>query len=201
MSERLRETLSHAKILIFDFDGTLVDSNRIKIEAFGKCFQGYSGKYPEIMDYCQNHHHTPREVKFRHVFENILKVPYTSQVESQMLENYASWTTEQVIAAPEIPGAHSFLDGVLGRYETALLSSTPHAILLHILKKRNMEQYFPLVRGAPVYKADWIKQLKQKQSLKKEEVVFFGDSAEDAKSAQEADISFVEVKGGEVFRK
>lgn len=182
--------LEKAKALILDFDGTLVDSNAIKRNAFEKCFLDYPEHFSAIMAYCKNNNHIPRQTKFRHVFENILKLPYTAEIEQQMLACYAKETTEQVILAKEIPGATAFLKKwVLGR-NSALLSSTPHETLLYILKKRKMTKYFRTVQGAPVNKAKWISDFLLEQGLKPKEALFIGDSPEDAKAAGEAGVWF-----------
>ncbi|MDO8526645.1 MAG: HAD hydrolase-like protein [Deltaproteobacteria bacterium] len=185
-----KEIIEKARTIILDFDGTLVDSNDIKRTAFEKCFTNHSAHFEEIMAYCKGNNHTPRKEKFRHVFENILKTPYTAETEKKMLERYASQTTEQVIAAKEIPGAFAFLDKYLPTKELVLLSSTPHDILLHILERRGMKKYFRTVQGAPVNKAEWIKKFITEQNLKKEEVVFIGDSPEDQRAALESGVAF-----------
>lgn len=183
----LREKIREVELLAFDFDGTLVDSNELKINAFSKCFPEYEDRLSEIMVYCGRAHHTPRFVKFRHVFENILKIPYTKAIEERTLARYAAETTEQVIRAREISGAMQFLQGVAKSKSLAVLSSTPHDVLLTILKRRHIETLFQKVKGAPVEKGDWLADLS-------ETALFFGDTDEDWKSAQKANIPFVGVR-------
>lgn len=193
MSKRIRNLIQQATAILLDFDGTLVDSNSIKRGAFEKCFADYPKQYTAIMNYCQGNNHIPRQVKFRYVFEKILSLPYTEEIEQQMLSRYAKETTEQVIAAKEIPGATEFLKRfVLGR-ESVLLSSTPHAILLHILEQRGMKHYFKTIQGAPVNKTRWIQAFLNQRQLETEEIVFIGDSLEDILSAKEIGIPFVGV--------
>lgn len=193
MKNDIQKILGEAKVFILDFDGTLVDSNPIKLKAFEKCFGDYPRHRKEILEYCCGNHHTPRHVKFRRVFENILKLPYTTEIEKKMLEAYAAETTEQVIAAKEIPGAVKFLEKFCKTKELALLSSTPHETLLHILEKRNFNKYFEIVQGAPVDKALWIGQFLKERGFQREEVLFVGDSAEDAQASETLRIPFVSV--------
>lgn len=193
MNKEIIHILKTAKAILLDFDGTLVDSNDIKRAAFEKCFIDYPDQFNAIMAYCKGNNHIPRQIKFRHVCENILKLSYTPQMERQMLECYASETTGQVIAAREIPGATAFLERwVLGR-NSALLSSTPHEVLLHILKKRKMEKFFRRVQGAPVDKVEWIGRFLIEQKLKPEEAVFIGDSTEDIQAAHKTEVPFIGV--------
>lgn len=182
-----------AKALIIDFDGTLVDSNPIKLKAFEKCFVDYPELFREIMAYCQTNHHVHRHEKFRFVFENILKQPYTPEIEKRLLDIYARETTEQVIAAKEIPGATKFLERFVAGRLAALFSSTPHQTLLTILERRGLKKYFTVIQGAPINKAEWIKQFIKAHRLKKEEVLFIGDSLEDALSSKKAGVPFLAV--------
>lgn len=185
--------LQTAKALVVDFDGTLVDSNPIKLKAFEKCFVDYPEHFEKIMAYCQTNHHVHRHEKFRFVFENILNRPYTAEIEKRLLEIYERETTEQVIAAKEIPGAKKFLERFVAGRLAALLSSTPHQTLLHILERRDLKKYFSVIQGAPINKAEWIQQFTQTRALKGREVLFIGDSAEDFASAQKAGVPFLAV--------
>lgn len=186
--------LLRARCLVFDFDGTLVDSNPIKGRAFQRCFEEVSKRQrEEILAYCRNHNHTPRWDKFRYAYEEVLKLPFTPEVEARLLARFDEETTRQIIQAPEIPGASEFLDRVQGRFRTALLSSTPHEVLLTILEGRGWRNFFQTVQGAPVDKARWLKRFCRRHRLKREEALFWGDTEEDAQAAKEAGCRFVAV--------
>lgn len=181
-----------AQALAFDFDGTLVDSNRIKRGAFDICFSEYPKHLKAIRAYCSRFNHTPRWEKFQHVVETILKEPYTPRRAKELHRRYENATTRQVIAAREIPGALAFLKA-LPPCPKVLVSSTPTAILRTILKARRMAGFFDAVQGAPVDKAAWLKAYQIKHRLDKTRVLFFGDTPEDAASAKKAGWPFVAV--------
>lgn len=191
MPEDLDAIANRTKALIFDFDGTLVDSNPIKINAFQKCFADFPNQLEAIMGYCREHHHTPRMVKFRHVYAKILRRPLTREIEKKLLDCYAEATTQHVIHAPALPGSMAFVKKWAAQKRTALLSSTPHGVLLHILRERGMLSYFSAIQGAPVCKESWIRQYCEVEGLPSKEVVFLGDTAEDAQSAKQAGVGFV----------
>ena len=178
---------------MFDFDGTLVDSNPIKRRAFERCFADLEERRDDVLAYCLGHHHVPRGEKFRHVYEAILGRPYTETVAADLHERFEAATTQQIIEAPEIPGAGAFLRRVHGRYLTAVLSSTPEAVLRDILRRRGWQHWFSVVQGAPVHKATWLKAFGETRGLEGREVVLFGDTAEDAAAADEAGCAFLQV--------
>jgi phosphoglycolate phosphatase-like HAD superfamily hydrolase len=190
----LTALLSRVELLVFDFDGTLVDSNDIKRAGFEHVFQAFPAQRAEIMAYCRGSNHTIRREKFRHVYEDILRLPYTPEVDRSLHERYAAVTTAAVINAPEIPGASAFLKKVSGLYQTAVLSSTPDAILKEILDARGWTGYFRFLQGAPIDKAAWLTGTSQILRLHPEEVVFFGDTVEDLQAAERAGCAFVGVR-------
>lgn len=190
---RLAELLRVVHALVFDFDGTLVDSNLIKQRAFERCFSEFPHRLDEIIAYCGRHHHTPRWEKFRHVYESILGLPYTQAVETVLSRRFDEETTHQIIHTAEVPGATTFLKSVSHRHVTALLSSTPHEVLLQILAARDWLNYFKYVQGAPVDKAAWLKEFRTKHGLNEKGVVFFGDTQEDGEAALTAGCAFVGV--------
>lgn len=193
MKVTIRQIIHPARALVFDFDGTLVDSNPIKWRAFESVFKGIGQRRKEILAYLKGNSHTTREEKFRHVYEEILRVPYTPKIEATLLNRFEAKTTRQIVEAPTVPGALAFLRRARKRYVTALLSSTPHPILTDILKRRGWLDYFRLVRGAPVDKGQWLRAYVKARNLRAEQVVFFGDSSEDLKAAGQARCPFVAV--------
>jgi phosphoglycolate phosphatase-like HAD superfamily hydrolase len=187
------ELIRAARALVFDFDGTLVDSNEIKWQAFETCFAEFAAERDEILAYCRSYHHVPRGEKFRHVYETILGRPYTAEVAAMLHARFASVTTHAIVRAAEIPGAGAFTAAVAGRTVTGLLSSTPHEVLLSIVGARGWKERFSVVRGAPVVKAAWLRQFHATQGLDPHAVVFFGDMPEDAAAAADAGCVFVGV--------
>ena len=188
----VKEMLRAARGLVFDFDGTLVDSNPIKRKAFEACFEGFP-KREEILSYCLNHHPIPRGEKFRHVIEDILAMPYTSEWERKLNQRFEELTTTQIVQAPALQGVEPFLRRAQRSHRCAVLSSTPHEILCAILRRRGWAELFYVIRGAPVVKEDWLKEFARDQSFPPPNLIFFGDTAEDAASAKEAGCGFIQV--------
>lgn len=191
----VRAVVDRATVLVFDFDGTLVDSNHIKWQAFEFVFRNFPAQLAEIVDYCRGANHTVRDAKFRHVYEKILRQPYTPEIEAALHEEFETQTTAAITVAAEVPGAREFLSLVNGRKTVGVLSSTPHDVLVRILDHRGWREYFDVVQGAPVDKAEWLRRYQQQHELAADDVVFFGDTPEDGKAARDARWNFVAVGG------
>jgi phosphoglycolate phosphatase-like HAD superfamily hydrolase len=193
LSPSVLEAVRRARALVFDFDGTLVESNEIKWRGFEVAFADFPERLSEIMAYCRQHHHTPRGEKFRHVWEQVLGLRYTVVIDGMLHARFAAATTQQVIDAPERPGALRFLRQVTRSHLTVVLSSTPEDTLTQILAARGWREYFTIVRGAPVDKAAWLRTFPGHHDLRVTDVVFFGDTQEDARAAEAAGCRFVAV--------
>lgn len=193
----LAQRISRMRVFVFDFDGTLVDSNPIKWAAFESCFSEFPDRREEIQRYCRENSHTTRWEKFRHIYELILGRDYTPEIEAALTKRFEEATTLQIVQTPSLPGAESFL--LRCRREgkkICLLSSTPDRILREILRGRDWLGAFDVIQGAPVDKARWLSQLMERDSLEKDEIIFFGDTPEDAGSALRAGCGFVAIGEG-----
>ena len=60
------------RLLILDFDGTLVESVGVKDEAFALLFKDFPEHLDDIMQYHISHNATIRFEKFEYIFNNIL---------------------------------------------------------------------------------------------------------------------------------
>lgn len=191
--------LAAARVVICDFDGTLVLSNEIKFRAFDLCFSDADDRRDEIAAYCRTGHHTPRDDKFRHVCEVILRRPYTEALRRELHARFEAATTCAIVGAPEVAGAGLFLRRIAHTHTLGLLSSTPDAILRSIVERRRWASYFALVKGAPVEKAAWLRDVRAERGLAPAQLVMFGDTAEDAAAASAAGCAFVGIGADACF--
>lgn len=193
------DLLRRAKALVFDFDGTLVDSNEIKAHAFAVCFAEFPKHHDRILAYCCGNHHLSRSEKMRYVYEEILQLPYSADAEAQLQKRFAAATTQQIIHSPQIPGATQFLSVAKNNYRTALLSNTPQDILFCIIEARGWRGYFDQIRGAPVQKGEWLTMFCKQQLIQPRKTVFVGDTQEDYDASRQAGCMFIGV-GSASFR-
>ena len=183
-----------ARAIVFDFDGTLVDSNEIKWRAFETVFAGHGRRLHEISAYCRAHHHTPRDEKFRFVCERILNVTYTAEIATRLNAEFADATTTAIVEAAEIPGASALVRRLATQLPLAVLSSTPGAVLETILVRRGVREHFTCVRGAPVDKTSWLAGHAHAVGVPSRSILFVGDTVDDRSAASAAGCLFVGVR-------
>ena len=193
LTNPITTALGRAKAIVLDFDGTLVHSNAIKRAAFDRCFDEFPEHAEAIAAYCHAHHQVPRWEKFRHVYERVLQLPYTAELEARLCQQYETLTTQRIIQAPEVAGAGAWLASMTKRCALALLSSSPQASLETIVRAREWDRFVVIIRGAPVEKATWLREFRRERGLRADELLFVGDTLDDARAAREGGCPFLGV--------
>lgn len=186
------------KIIIFDFDGVLVDSVDIKTRAFANLFED---KSPEIVKAVVEHHlahgSMSRFDKIRHYYKEFLKQPLTDEMLNSLCNRFAEIVFEEVIRAPYVEGAKEFLDNYSKLYECYVISGTPESELREIIIRRNMNDYFCGVYGAPRKKVEIIKEILDTTDCNPQEVVFIGDDLPDYEAVKMNGVKFIGVVSDE----
>ena len=196
--EELLAAIARARLTVFDFDGTLVDSNPIKWRAFEDCFRDVGPRRDDVLAYCRSHDHVPRREKFRYIYTELLQQVLTPEIEARLAARFAAATTGPIIRAPEIPGASACLALARAHGPIALLSNTPQETLEDILRGRGWTSWFDAIQGAPVRKAEWLAAAGASRGIPMSALLYVGDTVEDAESAARAGCAFVAVGGGPV---
>ncbi len=180
------------KIILFDFDGVIADSNNVKTEGFVKLFDGYPGA---VKDYIKKFHlqngGMSRFDKFRHIYLNILKEELPDKKFQQLCTDFNRLVLDGVIQAPMFEGVEDFLRRNKGIYDMYIVSGTPQDEIRMIVKRRGLDRYFLGVYGSPSLKKDLIDGIVSRNKYLKEEVVFLGDSINDYQGAVSSGIEFV----------
>ena len=179
------------KAIIFDFDGVICESAGIKTQAFRQLFSKWPEHCEAIVDYHIRNSGIDRFVKFKYFFEQLLKQPYTKEIKDQLAGEYSQLVVQGVKDAPFVAGAREFLEEFSDRYLFFIVSATPYAELMDIVKHKAIQGFFKKIYGFPDLKADAIRTILADHHLTKKEAVFIGDGESDWKAAGQADICFV----------
>jgi len=180
------------KTIILDFDGVIVESLGVKIQAFRELFSDYPTQFEEIMNYLQAHNSISRYIKFEHIVKNILHQTYDEERKKELGTRFSRLVQQKVIECPYVTGAEEFLQYFAPRVPLYVASATPQEELEGIIRARGIQRYFKGIYGFPPWeKRQVVRKIMTEERLTPEDIAYVGDSHEDYKVAHETGIIFV----------
>ncbi len=179
------------KVIIFDFDGVILDTNKSKGLAFVEIFN----KETSLIKKKIYKHHIEnigisREKKIIFISNKLLKTKITKKNLAELLEEFSNVVFKKVIQSKYIKGAKDFLCKNYFKYEFHISTATPQNEIIDILKKKNLLKYFKSINGSPKSKQTHIKNIIKNSKCTKKEILFIGDSDKDLEAAKENNIIF-----------
>jgi len=181
-------------ILVFDLDGTIVDSIGIILKNFQLSFQYAQEKYPgddkirpEI----------GRGVK--EIFSKFFPPEKITLAEKFFIENGNKIYLNSVQIFPEVFQILSNLKNK--NYKLAIATSKLRKLAMPILEKFNIDHFFEIIIGSEDVKnckpsPEPLEKIANFFNAKKSEIIFIGDSKIDGMSAKNAGITFFGVATG-----
>jgi phosphoglycolate phosphatase-like HAD superfamily hydrolase len=183
-------TIGH---VAFDFDGTLVRSNRIKRDCFYQTVADVPGASAILDDLFASHYRGDRFALFGEV---VRRLGSGSPVltPDDLAGHYGKLCRERIACADEVPGA----EAALTRLSQAgarmyLISATPQQPLDQLVSDRGLTRYFDLVLGAPIGKPAHLRRVIDKSAITPAEIVMVGDGHDDQAAAADAGCRFIAV--------
>jgi phosphoglycolate phosphatase-like HAD superfamily hydrolase len=193
--------LNKIEVLILDFDGVVIESNKIKMLAFEKLF----GQFPEYKEVMMQFHYdnvsASRIEKFNHL-AGLMDRESDTELKVEMATKFSQYVLQDILTAPLVKGAERFLKMVKGRMPLYLVSVTPANELNYILKKRDLLHWFDRVYGCPPWiKTNAIRDILSQNSIIPKNGLLIGDSAGDQRAALEVGVQFIARDSGLKFDK
>ena len=179
------------KIIIFDFDGVILESLDIKTKAFLKVYQDYPEHADEIARYHLQNGGVSRYKKFVHINTNILGIPIDENKTEELAKVFSEAVVDEMIKCPFVEGALEFLGKYSKIARLYVASGTPQDELRFIVEKCGLAQYFNGVYGTPRTKGEIIQDILNKENVDNNEAVFVGDAMTDYEGAKEANVPFI----------
>jgi phosphoglycolate phosphatase-like HAD superfamily hydrolase len=188
------------KTIILDFDGVIVESVDIKTDAFKELFKKYTDKFEQIINYHLKNNALSRYIKFKFIYEDILKKDYTENVKKELGKAFSNIVFQKVIDCPYVSGAEEFLKKYSKKFPLYIVSATPQEELKRIISARQLTKYFKQVFGTPPgNKIDYIKNILSSENIKPNEAIYIGDMLKDFEIAQETGVLFIGRESNGIF--
>ncbi len=192
--------LDEYKVIFWDFDGVIMDSNSVRDLGFEKVLADYPKE--SIVELMKFHHQNgglSRYVKFRYFFENILKQEITED-KIQELANSFSVIMKSLLVNPKllIEDSISFIKSNFENYSMHIVSGSDQNELRFLCKQLEIDAYFKTINGSPKPKTEWVNLLIKAHEYELSKCLLIGDSINDLEASKENNISFMGFNNGEL---
>lgn len=172
------------RCVVFDFDGTLVDSNAIKRGAYFEILAETPGSAEVVEAVLQ-----AAPAADRHgVLAAVHRVLSDRGAEplapaSALVGRYSRLCEDRVAACSPLPGVLETLAALHATHALYLASATPTDALERVVARRGWRPFFRGVLGGPASKLDNLGSIAQGEGLAAGEMVYVGDGAVDRTAA------------------
>ena len=172
--------------IVFDFDGTLIDSNQLKYDAYFRLFPADDRHARIIRAVLFEIFEQSRYIILEEVLRR-LGVREKSHLKEKV-KNLAMRYNQIVIAeaktCTEKAGAEDALKKFAPTHGLYVSSTTPDASLKEIIRFRRWDGYFSAVFGYPHEKPETLRRIIALEKLKSEQVIVVGDGESETSSSK-----------------
>ncbi len=186
------------KCVVFDFDGTLVDSNAIKRETFFTIARSWDSSGEVVAEVFKNWPAANRYEKTYKIAEGLIsrgllpKGPSLEEWASLLANEYTAQCERAIAACEEMPGATQALNELSAKGLLLYVNSaTPMEPLLRLLDLRSWSHFFQAVYGAEASKANNLGHIATQTGAMQHEIVHVGDQRDDKHGAEQFGCHFV----------
>jgi phosphoglycolate phosphatase len=183
------------RVVVFDFDGTLVESNRVKEVCLHRTVAGLCGGEAALA--AARKTGGDRYQIFQDVARKLSTTSDLEAIASQTLvlvNTYSHCCATGIIASAERRGARRALAGLSQRgLRIWVLSATPDRYLTDLLRRRGLLRWLRGSYGSSVSKEQGLRQIMITERANRNNVLFVGDGPDDQRAARVVGVKFAAV--------
>jgi phosphoglycolate phosphatase-like HAD superfamily hydrolase len=179
------------RTLVFDCDGVILDSNRLKTEAFRAIAQPFGDNVAQgLVDFHLANTGASRYLKFSYLLEHLLNVQPTQAQVKILSDAFASRIANSLRICPVASGMDALRE-LVSAAGWMVVSGSDQSELRLLFSERKLDGYFDLgIYGSPDTKDEILKREIIGGSIKFP-AVFLGDSRYDHEAAMRAGLDFI----------
>lgn len=187
----MNKAINEYQTLVFDCDGVVLNSNKIKTQAFYEATKHF-GHEPaqELVDYHVQNGGISRYAKFEYFITQILKQNLDESLNQDLLQRFAQAVKDGLMKC-EIAEGLEILREKTKHAKWLIVSGGDQEELREVFAERRLDKYFDGgIFGSPDDKAIILSREKALGNIKVN-ALFLGDSKYDYKASSQADLDFV----------
>lgn len=185
--------LDNFKVILWDFDGVLMNSNSVRDRGFKKVLADYPAEHVNtLMKYHHANGGLSRYVKFRYFFEQVRKESVSEEQVQELAKKFSA-IMQQILFDHSllIKDSMNFVKENFSKFKMHIVSGSDGAELNSLCKFLKIDQYFISIEGSPTAKNILVTQLLFKYKYPVNDCVLIGDSINDLEAAKINKIAFV----------
>ena len=180
------------KVILWDFDGVIVESNKVRESGFRKVLEHFpESKIEELIKFHNLNGGLSRYVKFRYFYEEICK----SSKKKKKIQHLADLFSEimlKKLGSKEylINDTVKFIESNSNSIEMNIVSGSDQNELRILCSRLDLDKNFKSICGSPTPKNTLVADYLKDSKFKKEEICLIGDSMNDYEAATVNGIDF-----------
>ena len=181
------------KLILWDFDGVIIDSNEIREYGFNQVLKKYSTKQKQdLISFHRLNGGLSRYAKFRYFFEEILKKPISENQVNVLANQFSLIMRERLVdTSLIIPEIIKYIEELFNlKKEMHIVSGSDNNELIELCSKINVDKYFKTINGSPTPKNELVSRIITRNNLKLSDVCLIGDAVNDFDAAKTNGITF-----------
>jgi phosphoglycolate phosphatase-like HAD superfamily hydrolase len=181
------------KIIFWDFDGVILNSNEVRDNGFETVLKDFpTEQIEQLLTYHKQNGGLSRYVKFRYFFEHVRG----EEVSEKEVNEWAAKSSIIMLNSLKdktllIPETNDFIEKNYLNYKMHIVSGSDQSELRELCKSLEIEHFFKSIHGSPTPKKKWVKELIEKHRYDPNECVLIGDSFNDWEAASTSQINFL----------
>lgn len=175
------------KVILFDFDGVIVDSMSVRDEGFLAIAKNATSSKEIIKEFLEYHRYNggmSRFEKIRYLYEVMLGRSITSQKIEKIAKEFSALmksklTNKNILIVETV----DFIKSIYQDIALHIVSGSEEKELNFLCEKLELSQYFITIEGSPTHKNILVENILKKYNYDKKETILIGDSITDYNAA------------------
>jgi phosphoglycolate phosphatase-like HAD superfamily hydrolase len=184
---------SKYKVILWDFDGVLMDSMPVRDRGFEIVLSSYPRtEVEQLLVYHRKNGGLSRYVKFRYFFEELRKETISDDQVKALAQQFSEVMRRELLNKELlIDESVQFVKDYHQKLRMHIVSGSDEKELQFLCASLGLADYFLSIHGSPTPKQELVGNLMREAGYRSEDVVFIGDSMNDCEAASRHNINFV----------
>jgi len=181
------------KTILWDFDGVILDSMKVRDSGFEKIFKDFDPVLIEqLLEYHRKNGGLSRYVKIRYFFEVLLGKPISDEGVLEYAYKFSLIMRKELTNTSNlILDSVNFIERNYNKYNFHIVSGSDGEELRYLCKSLKLSDFFISINGSPTPKNELVKDVLVKYSYDVNTCMLIGDSINDFEAAKVNNIKFL----------